>query len=491
MAAWNTLPIFYPNSDQLDSATDLNRVREAVRLVDGWSYRTEAAFDSATAIDTNTPGYYEAGTTRIWWGAVRFIAGCTTLTIEAYGVRTQAETLKVYLGGSATPGSGTLAGVLTPPASLGSFSQSFSITGYSDGDVIPIEVRLDGTHDTGAGTVYLITDAYLTPVSKSGWVAAPSFATVAAATDPDALNGLCFSCQWLFERMRMVPLLPRLGMWYNLGPFKPTTDPTHVNRPMYYGTVARYYSNSALRLYGVVHSITTAGWNFALYLNGSLAYTSPTYGIGAQVIDLTIPLAAYASLGGRVRVAMLASTVDAGTANPLRRTRWTFGVLHATPDSSGWPYATLPAAFTGPSVSTNADTLRARLASLATIVNAVKSRIDARPEQWGRARALRRHYTRGNGGDEALYLARARPYIWRRSGSELFVKGSDIKLGYGPIQLKVDANDLGWEGYTFQHEESVDAANGVSVYLDSYAGLDYGSAIRVLGDPVYAAEVIG
>ena len=35
------------------------------------------------------------------------------------------------------------------------------------------------------------------------------------------------------------------------------------------------------------------------------------------------------------------------------------------------------------------------------------------------------------------------------------------------------------------------AESGTTVYLDNFAGLDYGAAYRVLGDPIYAAEYIG
>lgn len=491
MAAWNTLPIFYPNSEQLDSATDLNRVREAVRLVDGWTFRNDAAFDSSTGLDTGAPGYYDdnADPLRVWWGAVRFVAGCTTLTIEGRGDQTGAELLKVYIGGTDVSGTGTALGTISLPASVADFSQSFSISGYSDGDVIPIEIRVEGGH-TSAGP-YIIHDVYLSPISKSGWVAAPSFASVADATDAAKLNALCTACQWVYERIRLIPFTPRLALYYNLGPFKGPAygDVQHTNRPMYTGTVGRYDANAELRIAGAVISPTATGWSFQIYLNGALAYTSPTYGVGTQLVDVRLSLSSY-TLGSRVRVTILASCTNDGGAQPLRFTRWTFGMIHAVANSSGWSYASLPAAFVGPSVSVTAEALRAKLASLATIVNAAKARIDARPERWARSRALRRHYTR-NADSEDLLLARARPYVMARSGSEFFVKGKDIKLAIGPIAVTPDAEGNGWEKYTFQSEQTVDAESGTTVYLDNFPGLDYGAAFRVLGNPIYAAEYIG
>jgi hypothetical protein len=492
MPAWSSLPIFYPNSEQLDSATDLNRVREAVRLVDGWTFRNDAAFDSSTGLDTGAPGYYDddANPLRVWWGAVRFVAGCTTLTIEGRGVQTGAELLKVYIGGTDVTGSGTALGTISLPGVLADFSQSFAISGYSDGDVIPIEIRVEGTHTTFGP--YIFHDIYLSPISKAGWVAAPSFASVADATDAAKLNALCTACQWVYERIRLTPFMPRLALYYNLGPFKGPAygDPQHAERPMYTGTVGRYDANAELRVSGAVISPTASAWYITIYLNGVAAYTSPSYGRGTQLVDVRLSLASYA-LGSRVRVSIHGTVTNDGGVQPLRFTRWTFGIIHAVANSSGWSYATLPAAFVGPSVSTNAEALRAKLASLASIVNAAKARIDARPERWARSRALRRHYTR-NGDSEDLLLARARPYVMARSGSEFYVKGKDIKLAIGPITVAPDANSNGWEKYTFQSEQTVDdAENGTTVYLDNYPGLDYGAAFRVLGNPIYAAEYVG
>ena len=230
------------------------------------------------------------------------------------------------------------------------------------------------------------------------------------------------------------------------------------------------------------------GWRFDVLLNGVTAYASPTYGIGGQQIDQTISLASY-TLGTRVRIAILASTVTPGTAFPLRFTRWSNGVMHAVA-STNWPYAALPAAFDTPNTLTNANTLRAALASLATIVNDAKARIDARPEQWARSRAVRRHYTK-NGSTEQILQARARHGFWQRVGSELIVKGSDITIAYGPVSVEVDADSNGWEDYTFLKNEAVDAEDGIVFYLDDLEALDYGMAYRVLGNPIYAAEQVG
>lgn len=487
MAAWSTLPIFYPSAGQVLSAADLNQVREAVRLVDAWSYRNEPALDSSTGVDTNTPGYVASSDPlRIWWGAARFVSGCTTVTVEGYGAKSSAESLKVYVNGSDVSGSGTLAGTITLPSVAGAFSGSFAISG-SDGDIITIELVIAGVHTSAAA--YVITDVYLSSISKSGWVAAPSFAAVADATDATKLNQLTASCQWLYERLRQVPMPARQMLYYNLGPFKPITDPQHLNRPMYYGSIGKYYSNASLRLKLWIVSTTTTGWKFDVYLNGVSVYTSPTYGIGGQAIDQTLSLASY-TIGTRVRVYILASTVTAGSAFPLRFTRWSNGVMHAVADGTNWPYASLPAAFDTPNTLTNANTLRAALASLSTIVNAVKTRIDGRPELWNRSRAVRRHFTK-NGATETLLQARARHGFWQRTGSELIVKGTDIKIAYGPVSVDVDADSNGWEGYTFLKNEAVDATNGTSVYLDDMEALDYGMSYRLLGNPIYAAEVVG
>lgn len=459
-----------------------------MRLIEGWTYRNVPAFDSSAGVDTNTPGYVSLeNPLRIWWGAVRMVTGCTSLTVEGRGAMTSAEVLKVYAGGDDTSGSGTLLGTITLSGSAADFSQTFSISGlgWNDGDVKQIEIRAEGTH---LGTAsWIIKDVFLSPITKAGWVAAPSFSAVADATDAAKLNALCTAIDWVYARLRMTPIVPHLALYYNLGPFK-TGDPQHTNRPIYIGSVGKYYNNTDLYLRGAVYSLTTTGWNYTISLDGTVVYTSPTYGIGLQSIEQRLSLASY-TLGNRVQVSIRATCSNQGTANPLRFTRWTFGILH-TVSSSTWPYATLPAAFTGPSATTNAETLRSRLASLATIVNNAKARIDARPELWARSRAMRRYFTR-NTFTEDLLIARARPFFWQRTGNELFVKGKDVKVGVGPVTVKPDELSNGWEKYTFFHEESIDAQEGTTVFLDGIRGLDYGTAYRILGDPIYCAEYVG
>lgn len=491
MAAFEDMPTFFDNAGQLVSATDLNVIRTNAGLVDRWTYRAEPVFDSSTGVDTNTPGYYSTTSPlRIWWGAVRFLAGCTTLTVEMKGQLSGSASIKVYVGGSGVSGSGALAMTLTPPGSFGVFSGTYTLPGgLIDGEVYQIEIRVEGAHSANAN--YQVQDVYLSPVAKSGWSAAPTF--TASTVNAANLNALCTACGWVYERMRLVPMVPHLRLWYNLGPFKDPSyaDPQHTNRPMFYGSIGRYYSDAELRITGVVQSLTTTGWSFVVQLNGVTAYTSPTYGVGTQVINIRLSLATY-TLGSRVAVAILASATGTSIVQPIRFTRWTLSVMHAVADSGGWPYAALPSAFVGPSVGTSTwSAVVAALNSLSVIVNNAKSRIDARPELWGRIRAMRRHYTR-NVDTEDLYVARARPTFPWRVGSELFVKGPNVEIQWGVFQPpSIDANANGWEKYSFSQKQGVDdSANGALVYLDDLAGLDVGSIYALFGDPLWAGEYI-
>lgn len=488
MAAFSTLPIWYDNAGQLDSATDLNVMREAAGLIDRWTYRSDPAFDSSAGLDTNTVGYYSsANPMRIWWGAARFVGGCTTLTVEGYGLRSQSENIKVYINGTDVVASGTNVITITLPTSVGTFSGTWTVSGLTDGQIVPIEIVINGVHDLTAN--YQITDVYFSSISKSGWVAAPTF--TASTVNAANLNALCTALQWVYDRMRLVPMQAHLGQFYALGPFKDPSsgDAQHTDRPMYYGSIGKYYSNAILRVGGSVTSLTTTQWNFKVYLNGTLAYTSSTYGVGTQAIYAPIALTSY-TLGTRVRVAILASALNGGTADPLRFTHWTIGILRAEPDGTGWPYASLPAAFVGPTGGTvTMSSVVTKLNSLSTIVNNAKTRIDGRPELWARSRAMRRYYNRDDNAD--LYKSRARPYFPRRVGSELYVKGTNVELGYGPITMKIDAQFNGWSDYeTYKKQQISDSANGVLVYLDDLEGLDVGTAYMILGDPLYGAEYI-
>lgn len=491
MAIWESLPTFYDSAGMLDSATDFNSLRSAAGLIDRWTYRAEPVFDSTTGVDTNTPGYFSTDTPlRIWWGGVRFQTGCTTLTVEMQGALSGSESVKVYWNGTDVSGSGTLAATLTPPGAFGAYSGTYTLPGgLTDGAVYQIEIRIEGAH-LGAAD-HRVMDVYLSPVSKSGWVAAPSF--TASTVNAANLNALAFSLQWLYDRMRLIPMVPHLRLFYNLGPFKDPSsgDPQHTNRPMFYGSVGRYYSNSTLKITGAITSLTTTGWNYKIYLNGTLVHTSATLGIGTHYPSVSLSLAAY-TLGARVSVAILASATTGGTAVPLRFTRWTLGVMHAVADSGGWAYASLPSKFVGPATGTSTfSAVVTALNSLSTIANNAKSRIDGRPELWARVRAMRRHYTR-NSVTEGLLVQRARPHFPWRVGSELFVKGPNVEVQWGVFQpATVDANANGWEGYSFSSKQSVDgSATGATVYLDDLPGLDVGSIYVLFGDPIWAGEYI-
>jgi hypothetical protein len=491
VAAWDVLPVFYDSAGMLDSATDFNVLRAAAGLIDRWTYRVDPVFDSTTGVDTNTPGYFSTITPlRIWWGAVRFQTGCTTLTVEMKGQLTGSESIKVYWNGTDATGSGTLAMTLTPPGSFGAFSGTYTLPALTDGAVYQIEVRIEGAH-TAAAT-YQMVDVYLSPITKASYPGVPTF--TASTVNAANLNLLASALQWMYERLRMVPMVPHLSLLYNLGPFKDPSsgDPQHTDRPIWYGSAGRYYSNSTLVIAGVIQSLTTTGWNFKIYINGSVVYTSPTYGIGNQAIRVTQSLSAY-TLGTRVSVGILASATTGGTAVPLRFTRFTLGLMAVGSDGSGWPYASLPAKFVGPATGTSTfSTVVTALNALSTIVTNAKSRIDGRPEQWARVRALRRHYSR-NADTEGLLVARARPHIPLRVGSELFVKGTNTEVQWGVFQPgTVDANSNGWESYSMSNKQQVaDSALGATVYLDDLPGLDVGSTYMLFGDPLWVEEKIG
>jgi hypothetical protein len=490
VALWTRRPVFYDNAGMLDSSTDLNVLRTGAGLIDRWSYRNEPFFDSTTGVDRMaTPGYANVeNPLRIWWGGVRFQTGCTTLTVEMKGLRNASETIKVYWNGTDLTGSGTLAMTLTPPGVFGAFSGTYTLPGgLVDGTVYRLEIRAEGAHALASN--WQVQDVYLSPVTKSGWVAAPTFTV--STVNATKLNQLADAEQWLYERMRLVPMVPHLSMLYNQGPFNPS-DAQHVNRPMYYGSVGRYYSNSTLRIAGIVQSFTTTGWFFYIQLNGSTVYTSPTYGVtSAQPIDVRLDLSAY-TLGSRVAVAIFATATNGGTVEPKRFTRWTFGIMHAVADSSGWPYASLPTKFAGPATGTSTwSTVVAALNSLSTVVNNAKTRIDARAELWGRVRAMRRHYTR-NTDDEPDLFARARPQFPWRVGSEVYVQGADIEIQWGLFRPgEIDQRANGYEKYAMSEKQSVDdSVGGKLVYLDDLPGLDVGSTYIVFGDPWWAGEYI-
>lgn len=472
------------------SAADLTAMRDNVALIDQLTYRITPSFDSSAGIDTGTPGYgktdgdHYGNTWRVWRGAFRFRSGMTDLTVTGYAQRSTKpssnETLKIYVNNS-----GTASATITPAAAT--FTTTIALSGYTNGQVVPVEIKLEGTIHS-ADSKMVIYSVYGTPITYTvtSYPGVPSFSGTYSAA---LLNQLVSATAWLYNRIAAVPIVPGLAQNYALGPYFVSTW------PLYYGAVQRSYTSDVLYIRMTVVNPKSPGLRYLVYLNNVLVSTGPTWGVGTHEVFLTLSLSSV-SVGSRAEVIIYAD-LTTQSAEPLLNTRWSILAVRAQADIIGglsYPYAVLNAVPVG-DASITATTLNSFLNNLATTLTAAKARIDAAPHVFSRGYAMRYYYApRAGQIDNGAISHRARPRFIRLA-DRLFAAGRDVKLMYGPVSVPVDVAYFKYDDHTFAHTETIidaDKDETTIVYLDSLAGLFPGSAYQIgaAGDLRYCEEIL-
>lgn len=478
------IPRAVDNVGMVLSATDLNAMRDNVALVDALTYRTLPCFDSSAGPDTTTPGFgggtgdpYQS--LRRWRGAFRFRTGMTTLTLTGRAIQTQSEVYRVYLN-NATGGSPDA--TITPPVNPFSVTITISGRGYTDGQIIPIEIDIYGNRGTTQAIV--VFDIYATPVVYApSWPGTPTFST---AFDAAKINQLVDAYTWCYGRIAQTPRVPGLVQMYALGPFA-TADV----RPMYYGSVQRSYTADQLLLSVQVVNPATTALQMLVYLGGSLAYTSPSWAPGTYNVDVTLSLSGV-SVGNRAEVSVFLKITTAGPVASWKGTRL-YCKYFGTSPSTNYPYASMPSAAVG-YVDQSVATTAAFLNALSTAVANAKSRIDSNTAVWGRARAMRQYYTAREDHIDVESLQKRAPARFARLGDRLLVRGKKVSIGYGPLSTPSASTKAYYEDYSFQNTGSIiDSETSATqiAYLDSFKGLIPGTAYTIMGFPLeYAEELL-
>lgn len=484
---------FVNDVGQVISAQDLIALRDNVATIDSLTYRRMPCFDSSGPNFDNTPGFYADsgnpfGYWRVWKGAVRWQTGVTTLNVNGFTKRSTggSETLTIYANGVSQA-------VITTSVAGAAFSSTTTFTGYTDGQIISIEIRITGS-SWGSDGKYVIYGIYADPISYTvtSWPGTPTFAGTYSAA---LLNQLVSATNWLYNRMAAVPMVAGLAQMYQLGPFNLAGNITANGSPIYYGGILRGYTEDTLTISFVLINATTPGVRYKVFLNGTLAATGPTRGPGAWSDPAVISLTGV-TVGTRAEVSIFTEVVTENSD----RAQWKFNywmiqLVRAQPNFGAglnYPYASLTAPPVG-DVSISTATLNTFLNSLSTALANAKSRIDANTVIWARSYAMHERFSRGDSNtspeDEQH---RARPRLIRLS-DRLIVSGKNVKLGYGPITVPTGDKGLQFEKYTHAHEETVidtDVQETKIVYLDSYEGLFPGTAYFGVGQVDYMAEIL-
>jgi hypothetical protein len=465
-------PIFVDNVGQLLSTEDLEIVRDNCAYAELLSFRTMPGFASSGGLDTRTPNYYPtSGTFAIWYGNIRFQTGLTTLTVVGGAANYGAATVRVYVNN-------TLRITITPGAT---FSGTWTIAGLADGEVA--DIRVDANYASGgaaANASFFISAIYASPITYSvSWPGVPTFTTAWTAAK---LNQLCDAAAWIYNRAAATPVRPDLSLLYNLGTYFADT------RPMYYGSIGKWYSNSQFRFGGNIVNLSSPGQVVDVYFNGVLVYTSPNFAIGTTAYSTALSLASY-SVGDQIAVLVNLRCTTAGAQADWKFSRFTMNAARSEVDTSN-VYTSILATPASEVVVARA-TLAAYLNDLSATVLAAHDRIVNTPEVFGRVWAVRRFFSKTNSLSE-LCQKRARPRFIR-SGHRLIVRGKGVTVGWGGVV--VPTNDAGqdFDNYGFRSSQSVidpDKLATQTVYLDTLPNLNYGDPYYIIGDATWVEESI-
>lgn len=461
-------PVFRDNVGQLLSHEDLDVLRDNAAYCDILASRPMPGFVSSGGPDSRTPGYYPtSGTFTLWFGNIRYRTGLTTLTIEGAAANWGSVTIRVYVNG-------TLRITITPSAS---FSGTWTIAGLADGEVA--DLRVDAFGSSPANAVYVILAIYATPLTYSvTWPGVPTFTTTWSAAK---LTQLCDAMQWVYDRANVAPIRPDLSLLYQLAPF------SGDNRPMYFGSVGRWFSNSQFRFGGSLMNATSPGLQIDVYFDGSLVYSSANIPVGTTVFSTALSLAGF-SVGQQIQVAIYVNNTIAGP-QPWSFSRLTLNAARSEVDTSAI-YATMLA--TPPADIAYARTsLAAFLNGLSATVLGAHDRIVNTPAVFSRIWAQRRFFSKTNSMSE-LSQRRGRPRITRQ-GDRLTVRGKGVSIGWGPIVLPTNEAGFDFDNWSPIHTAALTDSDKIqtqTVYLDNFAGLTMGLPAYIIGDCTWVEQSI-
>lgn len=484
---YNNSLYFTDNVGQFLSATDQRILRQNVSYIDTLTYRPMDPFASSGGVDSGTPGsYYRPGKppTRLgrWW--LRYRSSMTTLYIDGVSAKAGAEYIKVYINGTAQ----------TPTITTnGTWSQSYTLSGLTDGQVIPIDVWVEGSSsiDISAAS-YVIREIRAGPAPKpaDSWPGLPTFTTTLNAAH---LNQLCAAIDWLYRRIQMVPITPGILQLYANGPAS-TRGIDGAGRPLGYYGIRRNYSQDVVKVRGQVDNPTTPQIDLQLVLNGSAVVATTSIGPGlGQAFSLSFDPGAYGIAVGQFgHMAVVAKTVVEPDRSLWQHGRWSFNTRMEPAAGSAYPYAALPAPPSDLQDLTG-EQLRDYLISLASIVSAAKTRIDGAPHVWDRVRAARQWF---NYTDKPEDVFPKRALLrFERNGSptaSLFVYGGgNVQMLYGARTVGNNDKGIAYDDYKYESEDSVlsgEQAGSTIVYLAGNQKLPPGTFYQLRGEKLWYAE---
>lgn len=485
---YSTPPTFY-NGTSL-GAPDLGLIHNDLITLDGMVRRGRRGFVShsrnmsAWTYDGNGMGAYK----RIWYGGFQFRTGMTTATYVIDATLAGGEILRITHDGTQVY-SGALA--------AGTSTVNVPLSGLTDAQIVSVELQIDwpGAAPSNHGDAsYWVMDAYVSPVGASlgSYPGVSTFSTSSDELDAARGNQLSNSIDWLFNRMAAVPIpLQTSNIYQTSNDFFLSGGGLNV-MTLWAGSISRDSLNTHLSAtlgYIAGNSPVVEG---RLYVNEALvdSVTITPGARGAKVFNYDMSSFSNGSVR-KVRLASVATTPFAGQGRVSTRysvidVQVQDGLTMSTPLSS----YTAMQSLTWTNVATTLNAIGSRITN-------IKSILDTNTDVWSKARMFT---GRLNAPIESMSQAVAPIFVPRtnRVGDVLWVKGKNVKLGYGAMTVEPDANPdkpnvnrtYKWKT-AYEHDIiSGDAVQTTAVYLDTLPGLYRGTPYYLFGDVNGAFEYI-
>ena len=465
------MPLF--RTDELLSAAKLNMMRDAALAQSEASRLGGVAFCGSYG---NPPQNDGTNPNIIWRGGFTMVAGATNLAVIVSSNITGTNRLRVHRAGST---------VVTTTHSLTATTQTFDIdisgAGYSNGQIILVEIDLydsgQGPEDVPWGTIDVLEVSLNTIDISTSWPGVPTFGDITAAN----LNQLANAIDYLTLRMgtRYDPLFQ--GVVRRFGPFFLQSD------VQLRGSVRRSPGHGTLIATGYVQrEYAGATESISLLVSGS---TVATYSVPAAVgqhewtFTHTLTQATDTVIPVIVQYNRTNPDEDGGGLQNINR--WSVNEIYTSSDTTAPATLVAQVARQRPSFSS----LQSWLNSLASIVSATYTRIEANYPAWKRQIAYRARY--GRLDQQIWFEPGGLAMRWRRAGDAIAIRGRGVSIGVGGAEFE-RTNEVGF--YEFRNTRSTsiipgDATQSVLWFLDNAPGLPSGAPYNLRGtDLFYAAE---
>jgi hypothetical protein len=467
---------------QFLSAPDIGTLISNVQYLDAMSYRREAVFDSMGKKGAPSSAWHhnDNGATGflLWRGGLLFRVGYTTLTVRyrRVGALPGTARLRIFING-------VLRSEIVPASGDGSIAIAIGALGFAEGQPLLIEVRTHGLSSTDRTSEWWVPYIYVTPAyippggnpKAQPWPPLPSFNGTYAAAD---LNKLSAACTYLYERMNGVPIGPNRAHLFSI-----MSDKAEEFE-VWSGSAAKYTSVDVFCVEGTI-TVLAATDTLKVYMNDVLKATLGPYSVGSHPFSASVAYPTGTTVPSRVRIKITCTT----SANRLNSqcSRLSLLTLRTDPAGVSFPILTPPTTVTsGPLYS--ATTVNATLNRIASMLNAIKTRIDA-SSSFTSVRAVRDIFGYDNHARRSL--DRFHPLTFQRRGSRLVLYGKNALLGFGGYTFELDDDGRATYKYKFNNEQTLiqgDKFELKTIYLDSIKGLFPGDLYYLIGDITWAGE---